>query len=98
MLVSIAIDPACFGPKVVVDDESRFCAERVLDSVLDNAVLVSAFGRDFRDHLIDEVSALGTGRGEHIQILAADILKQRRNRIVALDCPLPGSSLQFHEI
>lgn len=84
MLIGLAIDPECFGPSVVVDRESRSCAERMLDSILANAVLVCTSEDEYLKNLIEEVESLSTRLGSDIQIRLAEILKNQRRCVVGV--------------
>ena len=93
MLVGVAIDPACFGPGVIVDQESRYSAERVLDAILSNAMLVCGSNNEYLDKLVAEIESLGDRLGRDIQIRVEELLKRQRSCLVTLNRTMPDSDM-----
>jgi len=90
MLVGIVVEPGCFGPVAVIDGDSRGAAERVLDALAENAVLIGPCGRDLIREIIDNVAALNTKLGQQLQIRIAELAKMRQRVCVSSEAPLPG--------
>lgn len=76
MLVSLVVDPRCFGPEAVVDDNTRKEALRLLQAVIeDGAIFVAHSAAQFCQSVADEAEKLGTKLGQRIQKLAEELLK-----------------------
>lgn len=88
MLVSIAIDPSCFGPMGVTENASRHAAERLLEACAENAVLLAGEGHDLVAEIISCVSALSTRLGQQLQIRAAELAKIKHRAIVVSKNPV----------
>ena len=94
MLVGIAINAACFGPEVVVDQATRRGAERVLDASLSrNALLLGIRGEDFLDDVVASASRIDSPLGQQIQMLAVESRKSKVDSFTGKASMLaPGSS------
>ena len=79
MLVGIAINPDCFGPEVVVNEDTRRGAESVLRASLGNAILLGVHGEDFFGELLSAASRIGSALGPQIQMLAVEVRKSGKD-------------------
>ena len=97
MLVSIAIDPSCFGGNVVKDVETKVAAEQILAALGSNAVALCALENEWVSELVSEatkLNATNTKLGQSLQIRVEELLKLRRLSTVALNRRIKGSQLQ----
>jgi hypothetical protein len=77
MLIGIALDPTCFGSEELSTPEGRAGAERILEAVSQNAVLVTRATDPFVDELVNRVLQLDVRIGQEIQLATAEIAKNR---------------------
>lgn len=96
MLVSIAIDPRCFGVDVIDDLESKRAAEGILNALRGNAVALCDIDRDWLNALksqIIDLNIANTGLGQSVQIRFEELLKQQRLSIVPVGRRITGSKI-----
>lgn len=92
MLLSIVIDPACFGSSVIRDTLGRFAAESLLHAVLANAVIVVDDAGAFIKDLIGAVQGLPAPLGQEIGILTAELAKNRQKFLASATTTALGRS------
>ena len=93
MLISIVMDPTCLTPKGISCGAARAGAERLLDGVLRNGVLLAADSRQYVAELASAASGLGARTGQLIQLYIAEIGK-RSSMYIATDSSLQIGSFK----
>ena len=84
MLISIVMDPMCLSPRVLNCPAARFGAERLLEGVLRNGVLLAADSRQYVADLASAASGLGVRAGQRVQLYITEIGK-RSSMYIASD-------------
>lgn len=86
MLVTLGVSPDCFGPTAVTQVEERYAAERVLEALLQNA-LVLTMRSDFAAAVSGRVSDLPLKLGQQLRIRSAEFLKVGKQTVRAIPMP-----------
>ena len=82
MLVSAVPDPSAFDANYF-DDLYKVQAEDFLKGIEKNGLLIVDSGKRLQDALIRQIKAVPSKYGQRLQILLAELLKNRKKRIVA---------------
>ena len=81
MLFSIVMDAACLAPEYLGQPEAGFGAEKLLDAVITNGVILCADRNEYLREMVVTSSSLPTRSGQRVQLLAAEIAKNPRRFI-----------------